>query len=516
MNSLIRRTLPLTTGLVLGALLLPGCGGSGGGAGGGSASASKTLTVAIADNVKQPDPALAFDTWATAIVHATTRRLVDYDAEGKLVPDLAEKWDISTDRRTYTFHLRPDARFADGTPIEAEHFVAAIKRVQDPATGSPGADFYAGIRRIEAKDAHTLEVQTRMPEPTLLNVLGMTFAAPYKASADPARPVASGPFSLEEFQSGTRAVLKRNPEDARNSSNLESIVVQMGVEPPLQMTRYTAGEVDLLPGIPLADYQRILQDPAQKDNVAQGVVNQTWYFGMNTTRPPWNNPKVRRAALLAIDRNRQAQLSGAGQAANGILPPHVPGYSADRKLPERNVEEAKKLLAEAGFPNGIPASQKTVMWLASNEQYQRHAQAIQSDLAEAGIPIDLRPVGYSEYLAGYRTNADCWYGGWYPDFPDAGNFLEPVLHGKSIRPGKSPNAARYNNPQVNALLDRAHITPLGAARESMYQQAESMILDDAPWVPLYFEVETRYFRDGVTGVSVHPVWRQMLTGINKG
>jgi peptide/nickel transport system substrate-binding protein/oligopeptide transport system substrate-binding protein len=282
------------------------------------------------------------------------------------------------------------------------------------------------------------------------------------------------------------------------------------------MTRYTAGEVDLLPGIPLSDYQRVMQDPAQKDNVAQGVVNQTWYFGMNTTRPPWNNPKVRQAALLAINRERQAQLSGSGQPANGILPPHVPGYAKDRKLPEQNVEEAKKLLAAAGFPNGIPASQKTVMWLANNDQYQRQAQAIQSDLAEAGIPVDLRPVNYSEYLAGYRTNADCWYGGWYPDFPDAGNFLEPVLHGKSIRPGKSPNAARYNNPQVNKLLDRGHATVPGPAREALYHQAESLILDDAPWVPLYFEVETRYFRDGVKGVQVHPVWRQMLTGIGKG
>ena len=118
---------------------------------------------------------------------------------------------------------------------------------------------------------------------------------------------------------------------------------------------------------------------------------------------------------------------------------------------------------------------------------------------------------FSEYLSGYRTQADCWYGGWYPDFPDAGNFLEPVFTA-----GSSSNAAHYKNPRVNALLAKAHATPLGPERARLYTEIETQILQDAPWAPLYFEVETRYFRDGVSGVSVHPVWRQILTGIRKG
>jgi peptide/nickel transport system substrate-binding protein/oligopeptide transport system substrate-binding protein len=255
----------------------------------------------------------------------------------------------------------------------------------------------------------------------------------------------------------------------------------------------------------------VKQDPQEKDNLVQGVVNQTWYFGMNTARPPWNNPKVRRAALLAIDRERLAGIGGPGELANGFLPPHVPGYDPARKLPAQNVAEAKRLLAEAGFPNGTP---KSVMWLANNEQYQRKAELIQADLAAAGIVVELHPVTFSEYRTGYRTQADCWYGGWYPDFPDAGNFLEPVLHGKNIGAGKS-NAARYDNPAFNRLLDQGHSTPEGPARNALYRRAEDLLVADLPWVPLTFEVETRYFRDGVTGVVVHPVWRHMLTGINK-
>lgn len=499
-------------------LLTHGCGGGGGGTSsdnsppdrGATASGGGKLVVAIPDDISSLDPAKAFDTWSTAVVHAVTRRLVDYDAEGKLVPDLAEKWESSADHKTWTFHLRADAKFADGTAIEAKHFQAAIQRVQDPKTASPGSSFYTGIDKLEAPDAHTLVVHLKAPDPTLLNLMGMTFAAPILPDGDPSRPAASGPYILERYTPGSTVLLKRNANDPRAAEMVEQIEVQLSVAQPLQLTRFRSGEVDLLPGIPPAEYARVMRDPAEKDNVVQGVVNQTWYFGINVTRPPWDNVKVRQAALLAINRETHARFAGAGQAANGILPPHVPAYDPNRSLPAPDVNAAKKLLAEAGYPNGIPDSKKTVMWLANSEQYQRHAQAIQSDLRAAGIPVDLRPVTFSEYRTGYRTKADCWYGGWYPDFPDAGNFLEPVFQS-----GSGSNAAHYGNPQIDQLLNRAHGEMDDASRQKAYRAVEDTLLKDLPWIPLYFEVETRYFRDGVSGVAVHPVWRQMLTGIRK-
>jgi len=474
-----------------------------------------TLTVATTDNVSSLDPALAYDTWSTAVVHAMTRRLVDYDLQGNLVPDLAQKWEPSPDGKVYTFHLRPDTKFADGTPIEAKHFKAAVERVQDPKTASKGASFYAGITKLEAPAPQTLVVRLREPDPTLVNVMAMTFAAPIQEGKDPVQASASGPYMLERYEPEVQVRLARNPNDARNPSSLKTLVVQLGVEEPLQTTRFTSREVDLLPAIPPAEYARIMSDSSQRDNVARGVVNQTWYFGMNVTRAPWNNARVRQAALLAIDRERQVKIAGAGQAANGVLPPHVPGYDAGRKLPAPNIADARRLLAEAGYPNGVPDGQKSTMLLANNSQYLRHAEAIASDLRAVGIPVELRPVTLSEYLTAYKTSAACWYGGWYPDFPDAGNFMEPVFHARNIRPGASLNATRYNNPKVNALLDRAHAMQPGPAREALYREAETQVLQDLPWIPLYYEEETRYFQDGVTGVTVHPVWRQMLTGIDK-
>jgi oligopeptide transport system substrate-binding protein len=510
MHNLGSLSLRLLVSAALAGVVAAGCGGGGSS---GTAPGVRTLTVATENDVRTVDPAQAFDTWSTAVVHAITRRLVDYDPKGKLVADLAERWTVGDGGKTYTFQLKQGEKFADGTPIQAQHFKDALDRVRDPATASTGSGFYSGIASVEAPGPETLVVRLEAPDPTLLNLMGMTFAAPILKGQDPRKPAASGPYALEEYEEGERVVLSKNPHDTRHPAAVDRIVLELEIQEPLQMTRLRNGEVDLLAAIPPAEYASIVRDPAEADHIAQGVVNQTWYFGMNTTRPPWNDPKVRRAALLALDRTRH--LARGGVPANGILPPHVPGYDPGRKLPPQDLAAARKLLAEAGYGGGGPQGRKPVMWLANTDQYRYHAELIQADLSVVGIVVELKPVTLSQYLAGYRTSADCWYGGWYPDFPDAGNFLEPVLHGRNIGPGKS-NAARYNNPHVNELLDRAHSLPgEGGAREALYRQAEDLLLQDLPWIPLYFEVETRYFRDGVSGVVVHPVWRQMLTGIEK-
>jgi ABC-type transport system substrate-binding protein len=486
--------------------LLSGCSGAS-----PDQTTSGRLVVATADDVKSLDPALANDTWSTAIVHALTRRLVDYDREGNLFSDIADWHRISEDGRTYTFQIRDDQRFEDGSPLTAEHFKAAIERVLDPATASPGRGFFENIEEVETPDAETLVVRLRGPDPTFLNVMGMTFAAPY-APGGPEGWLASGPYRLERYEPHSEVILARN--EYRNGhperqwrDQADPLVVQLRVPESLQWLRFQNGEVHLLPAIPAAEYARVMRD--EHNLVKQGVVNQTWYFGMNVSRAPWNDPRVRRAAMLAIDRKRHVQISMGGVEANGLLPPHVPGYRTDRALPEHNLEEARRLVAEVS--GGRPL--RSVLWLANNERYQHHAELIQSDLADAGIQVELRPVTFSEYLTGYRTQAGCWYGGWYPDFPDAGNFLIPVLHGKNIAPGTSPNAARYDNSEVNRLFDQAQLTPLGEERNRLFGRAEDRILEDLPWVPLYYEAETRCARNGVYDVRVDPVWRQVLTGL---
>lgn len=500
---LSRRRLLRSSVALLGGAGLAGCAEDASGVG--------RLNSATTDDLTSLDPAQAFDTWSTSVVEACTRRLVDYDAAGKLIGDLAQSWKLTDGRKTYTFALRSDAKFADGTQITSEHLKAGLDRARDPKTSPNGSGYYGGIETLETPEPGTFVIRLKAADPTFLRVLGMTFASPWKPGDDPRHPTSSGPYKLKDYIPSSRVVLARNPLDPKNTGWVDEITLQLQVVQPLQWTRVTINELDLLPEIPPSEYDRIMADAAEKAHYVQGVVNQTWYFGMNTTRPPWDNPKVRQAALRALNREKLAGIGGPGALANGILPPHVPGYDPQRKLAAYDPDAARKLLAEAGFPNGAP---KSILWLANNEKFQRRAELIQSDLAAAGIPVELRPVVFSEYKAAYRSKADCWYGGWYPDFADAGNFLEPVFLSGNIGPGKS-NAAHYNNPAFDALLNQAHSTPEGPVREGLYKQAEDLLIRDLPWIPLTYEVETRYFRSGVSGVVVHPIWRQMLTGISK-
>ena len=490
----------------------------------GSALGNRVLTTATTADVRTLDPALAYDTWSIAAVHAITRRLVDYDREGSLTADLAETWSTSDDGMVFTFRLR-SADYADGSPIVAQDFVDTLERLRDPATDSNARDFYASIARIEAVDDRTLRFTLQQLDPTFPAVLGMTFFAPTPRRAVEAaaaakrpygdQPLASGPFTLAEHRRGQELILARNPRDDRAETNLDRLVLKVQMREDSQMLAFESGQLDLLTGLSLADYATVLDDPARRTRVVQAPVSQTWYFGMNVTRPPFNRALVRQAVVLAIDREKQARLGPGGVAASGILPPGVPGHDADRLLPERDVARAKALLAQAGYPRGIPASQAPTMWLANDELYQRRAEAVQADLREVGIPVTLRAATMSEYLTAYKNDADCWYGGWFPDFPDAGNFLEPLFHSRNIKPRNSLNATHYRNGRVDALLDQAGATPAGEPRNALYRQAEELILKDAPWAPLYFEVETRYYRPSVQGVVVHPIWRQILTPLGK-
>ncbi len=476
---------------------------------GAAGTATGRLVTAIPDDVKSLDPALAFDTWSTAIVHAATRRLVDYDESGRLVPDVAERWEASSDGTTWTFHLR-SAQYADGGSVTADHFAAAVRRVQDEKTGSPGAGFYRAIKSLSAPDDRTLVVRLSEPLPTLPNVLGLTFAAPLRPGTAAGRPSPSGPYVIQDATS-SQVVLRKNAADTAAADWVDEIVVQLKVNDSLRATRFKNGEVDLLPSIPAADYARVMADPSSSRFVVSSPVSQTWYFGMKLDVAPWDDIRVRRAAMLAIDRGPHARLSGGGVVAESILPPHVPGYRADRRLPVRDLAGARKLIAEVVAEKG--PLRLVEFWINTTSDYSRHAQAIQANLKEAGIEVALRPVSSAQYLSGYRKEAPCWYGGWYPDFPDAGNFLEPLFHSSGL--GKASNATHFADPKVNAVLDRARKTARGEARYALYAEAESLILERVPWVPLYFEVETRWFREGVTGVRVDPVWRQILTGIRR-
>lgn len=525
-------------GFLLVFLFLAGCGRPAGGPGthaaGTAPSASgATLQIGFRDTVRSLDPAIGYDTYSSAFIHALFTGLVDYDYEEgtKIVPALAERWEQSPDLKTYVFQLRPGLKFSDGSPLTAADFKYAIERVLRPATKSPGADFFrelvgakafqegkakevAGLRVL---DPQTLQVRLEAPNPIFLYTMALTFAAPVpKAAVEAAgeefarRPVGNGPFVLKEWRSGQFLELERNPHYYRKDRpRVSAVRAREQLEESVQMIQWENGNLDILPTVPAADYPRVKQDPKLRASLLEEAVPTTWYLGMNTRMAPFDRLKVRQAVNHAVNRDALLRLlNERGIKATSILPSKMPGHQPGLDLYPYDPERARQLLREAGLPHGFT----TTFWVISRDDTLRVAEGIQADLAAVGIRAQIKPAVLSSYLTAIHTEntTPLFHGGWYADFPDPSGFLDPLFHSNQIRPTNCNNSSYYANPKVDALLDRARSLPLGEERLQLYRQAERLIMEDAPWAPLYYEVETRLVRPGVTGVRIHPIWKYLV------
>lgn len=516
-------------------LLVAGCGrGTAPGPAGSAAGApvrGGTLNLALADDVKSLDPALAYDTYSIAFVHATTARLLDYSGT-RLVPELAERWEISPDRKQYTFHLRPGLKYADGRPLVATDFAFGIEQVLGPSSRSPGADFFALLHGVEAfrhgkkgtisgiqtPDRQTIRFILDRPSPTFLNVLALTFAAPlpYRLAAMKLPPgdvfeedgpmVDSGPFVVKSHVPGQRLRLERNPYFYRQERPyLDAVDLQIGVEERVQVLRFENGQIDVLHYIPSADYPQLKADPKWASLLVEGPGNTVWFLGMNTRMKPFDNLKVRQAVVLAVDQAKMIRLlNGRGRLLADILPPTVPGYNPAIQGCAHDPARARALLAEAGHPSGF----STTLWVAAGERYEKIAQGVQADLKAVGIDAPLKPAALPTYLSAIHKadTTPIFYGGWFPDFPDPGNFLDPLFNSAYIHQSGSTNSSFLADPAVDRLLNEGAAMPAGEARLKVYQRAEGAIVADAPWAPLYQEVESRLRQPNIGGVTIDPVW----------
>jgi peptide/nickel transport system substrate-binding protein/oligopeptide transport system substrate-binding protein len=485
------------------------------------------LNLALAEDIRTLDPALGFDTYSTAFIHALAAGLLDYDEGLELMPDLAERWEVSEDGRTYTFFLRPGLKFSDGSPLTAADFKYALERVLRPATASPGAQFYTVIQGapafrggkatsvsgIETPDPQTVRITLERPSPTFLNVMAMTFTAPVpraaveRLGADFARqPVGAGPFRVRSYTPGQRLQLERNPSFYRsNRPYLDAVDVQIRVEERVQVLRFENGQLDVLHYIPAADYPRFKTDPKWGPLLVEGLVNTVWFLGMNTRMKPFDNRRVRQAVAHAVDPARVVRLiNGRGQPLTGLLPPKLPGYDPTIKGYAHDAARARVLLAEAGYPSGFA----TTLWTASGDRYLKVAQGVQADLKAVGIAAQLKPAEMGQYLEAIHApdTTPIFYAGWYPDFPDPGNFLEPLFHSRNISSEYSTNSSFLSAPEVDRLLDQGASMPAGEERLEVYRKAQAAIMEEAPWAPLYVEIESRLRQPTVGGLTIHPVW----------
>jgi oligopeptide transport system substrate-binding protein len=493
---------------------------------GGEPRRGGTLHLVEPTDFRSLDPAIAYDTESVPIVRLLFRGLLDYDDGVNLVPAQAKDWSISTDGKTYTFHLRPGIRFADGREVEAEDYVFSFERILNPATESPGQGFFMGIQGaaefaagkamhvsgLRAPDSRTLIIQLQQPQFTFRYVLAMTFAV-----AEPRDVVrrygrdfenhldGSGPYRLVEWQRGVRVRFARNPFYIGPDGYVDAVDVMIGGDSSTEAMMLERGELDrVLAGPPEAIHFE--RDPRLRSWLVGVPTANTDYMFMNTEMKPFDQVLVRRAVNYAINKSRLVRLTGGfATIATGIVPPAMSWTNSGLPVYDYDPKKARALLREAGYPNGFKT---TFSYLEDSPIFVRMAQDVQQDLQQVGIDASLRPANFAafdlEVTSRHQIPLGAW--GWFQDYPDPSDFLDVLFNGRYITDTDCNNESFYNSPAANRLLDQATASVDPAERTRLFLQAEDLIMGDAPWVPLIHEILPVLYNPRVHGTSPHPVW----------
>ncbi len=488
-----------------------------------------TLRLALPTDVSSLDPALAFDTISQPFLMILYQGLVEYDDGLNVVPCLAKDWNISKDHRIYTFHLRTGVRFSNGREMAAADFVYSLERLLDPKTaglteswfeGIDGAkDFRAGkaghVRGLRAPRNDTLEIELENPDPSFLYILTVSggLVIPREeverfGKSFTSHPVGTGPYILTEWQRGVKMRFERNPFcSLTNRQNLDAIQVMVGGDTALHLMMFERGELDiadltLTPGIPLQDFVRISRSDRWQGLIDRLSAANTWFLYLNTEMEPFTNLQVRQAMNYAIDKQKLARLvHGTILPAKSILPPMMPGFNTNLHGFPYDPAKARQLLAAAGHPDGITCK----LWFDTD--HLTLGSAIQYDLEQAGIHAQLNPIAFAPLLDSLarRKTVQCGVMGWSQDYPDPSDFLDGLFNGTRITDEGCQNYSFYNNPKVNALLGEAATCPDMEKRLRLYQDAEQMIVEDAPCICLYHPYLYALRQPWLHHVRLHPV-----------
>jgi len=428
------------------------------------------------------------------------------------VPGAAQRWDLSADGLTYTFHLRPEARWSNGDPVTAADFVFSYRRILTPALGASYAYMLFGIKHAEAYnkgeisdfdqvgvralDALTLEITLHSPVPYFLTLLNHyawfpVHPATILAHGDigqigtawtaPGKFVGNGPFVLAEWHANKHILVRKSPTYwDREKVSLNAIYLYPIGDHAIEERAFRAGQLHITGTIPpdRIDYYRKEHPELLRLEPYMGC----YYYLFNTTRPPLDKPGVRRALALALDRERITRhiTRGGESPAYHFTPPNTAGYTATNVL-SGTTDDARRLLAEAGFPGGqgFPVLQ---LLYNTADTHARLAEVLQQMWKnELGIHVELVNTEWKVYLEQSRSgNYDIARAGWIGDYLDPNSFLDLWVT------GGGNNRTRWSSLAYDALIRTAAQTADVQQRYALFQQAEGILMQEMPILPLYF------------------------------
>jgi oligopeptide transport system substrate-binding protein len=446
------------------------------------------------------------------IAYALFEGLTKLDAR-KAVPDLAESWDVSPDGKTYTFHLRREARWSDGDPVTADDFVYSFHRILSPAFGALYSYMLWPIRNAEAFNSGKLtdfsQVGVKAPDAVTL-VLSLERPTPYLPAmathntwlpvhrktiekfgrmdekgtrwTRPGNLVGNGAFLLEEWTPNARIVVVKNPlywDAARTRLNrIEFFPIERS---DVEDLNYRSGQLHTTYGLPMAKVAGYRAHNPVDFRMDPVLTN--FFLFLNVTRPPLDNPKLRLALAYGVDRAALMRdvTYGVYEASHAMTAPNCGGYTCRTQIPD-DFARARQLLAEAGYPGGrgLPSIE---VQTGQEELDIRIVEAIQAMwLKELGVHITIAQMEVKTLYQNQQTkNYAIGYSGWQADYADPNSFLGTMVT------GGGNNYAGWSNKEFDRLIEEASNTADNARRMEIFQRAEAILLGDTPIVPLYIQ-----------------------------
>jgi oligopeptide transport system substrate-binding protein len=472
----------------------------------GAAPAEKILRISQRNEPATLDPQLATLPDEFFIIRALGEGLlVPNPAGGTPLPGVAEKWDVTPDGLNYTFHLRSSAKWSSGETVTAEHFSNLIRRALDPTSLSPKAHLFAMVREAISPAPHTLVIVLNRP---VADFPAIVASGPWipdpKATAESSD--GNGPFILVEWKPNQHITVRKNPHywDAANVK-LDGIRFLAFDSGDTEERAFRAGQVDVTMSVP---FSKLATYRAEQPALIRSVpLSETRYLAINVNRPPLDDPRVRRALALAIDRTLLVdKVVLSGRPALNFVPPGLGGYVPGPTITE-NASEARRLLAEAGFPEGRGFPKiELATWpvgtaqLEALQQMWRRELGIEIVLAQREARTHLASLASGDYALAFMTAI--------PDYDGASDLFSQLTSGHPL------NYPHWKSTAFDEWVAKAGRLTDPAARNAAYHQAEAVLLAEMPVIPVYFNAQNFLVSPRVKNWRADRLWTRFYRGVS--
>jgi len=458
------------------------------------------------------------DSATASVIEHMVEPLLELTPKGEIAPKLAEKWDVSADATEFTLRLKKGIKFHDGQPFNAEAVKANLERRLDFKAATKLYSLVAQIASVTVVSEYSVKIKTKAPFAPLLSNLtyptnGIQSPVALKRSWDRPliMPIGTGPFIFKEWTPGNRLVMVRNDNYWGISPTLSEVTFRVIPDDTSRVVALEKGDVHVAIKIPPSELPRL--NANSKIKIMPSPSLRTIYLGFNCLKEPFTDKRIRQALNYAVNKEALVErvLDGAGRVSDAPLSPVVFGYEPI-KIYEYNVEKAKALLAEAGFPEGF----ETTLYAPSGRYYKDAslATALAADLLKVGVKAQIKMMNWDTYIPFILRDQEeaehrLYVLGWSTLTGDADYGLYPLFYSREW-PRKGTNASFFNNEKLDQLLDAARSTPHPNERKKLYKEAMTLIMDEAPWIFLYSEMEMTGVRSNVKDIMVQPTERVIL------